>query len=367
MAESFLLSRVLLRFRSGSRSLLSNLSAVALDSDGNLWVGSDELSQIDDQELNTLDRLSVLKCCEYGNHEPFPLHEILKIDDSLGEIDIEGLDYADSYLWLTGSHSTKRKKPKGKSLEKDIQRLTKVQPDPNRYLIARIPVVEGQLHQSCPDPKQPDRQLTAACLKQKKQGNHLMKALHHDDHLADYVANRLPGKENGFDVEGIAVRQNRLFLGLRGPVLRGWAILLELELEDADVDTLALKPLESSEQRYRKHFLQLDGLGIRDICFYGDDLLILAGPTMDLTGTQRLYCWRDALHRLNETVCELESNSLECVFELPYSSSGDKAEGIALFPCLGEANALLVLYDSPNSSRRVDQDSVYGDVFRLPF
>lgn len=366
MAESFLLSRVLLRFGSGSESLLSNLSAVAFSPDGSLWVGSDELSQVGQEELNTLVRLTAVQPCEFSEHQPFALRDYLNIDDSLGEVDIEGLDYADSYLWLTGSHSTKRKKPKGKSPEKDIQRLAEISTDPNRYLIARIPVVDGRLHKSCPDPNNPDRQLTAACLKQKKQGNQLMKALHKDDHLGSYIANLIPGKENGFDIEGVAVRKDRIFLGLRGPVLRGWVVLLEIELEAADAGELRLKSIDTTEQRYRKHFLDLNGLGVRDLCFRGDDLLILAGPTMDLAGALRVYCWRDALHKLSETVCDLESNSLELLFELPYSSTGDKAEGMALFSCLGEANALLVVYDSPNPNRIVGPDSVLGDVFRLP-
>jgi hypothetical protein len=38
----------------------------------------------------------------------------------------------------------------------------------------------------------------------------------------------LPGKDNGFDVEGLAVFGARLFVGLWGPVLCGWAVILEL-------------------------------------------------------------------------------------------------------------------------------------------
>jgi hypothetical protein len=366
MAEPFLLSRVLLHFEPGSERLIGNLSAMAFSPDGSLWVGSDEVNLVEQEELNTLDRLTALNSCEFGNHQPFALRDFLNLDDTLGEVDIEGLDYADSYLWLTGSHSTKRKKPKGKSPEKDLERLADVSTDPNRYLIARIPVVDGQLHQSCPDPNNPDRQLTAACLKQKKQGNQLMKALHKDEHLGSYIANLLPGKENGLDVEGLAVRENRMFLGLRGPVLRGWALILELELEEADAGKLRLKSIDTTEQRYRKHFLRLDGLGVRELCFHGDDLLILAGPTMDLTGALRIYCWRDALHKRNETVCDSSSNSLELLFELPYSSTGDKAEAMALFPCFNEANAILIAYDSPNPNRIVGSNRVFGDVFRLP-
>lgn len=40
-----------------------------------------------------------------------------------------------------------------------------------------------------------------------------------DPHFAPYLA--IPGKGNGFDIEGLAVDGQRLFLGLRGPVLLG--------------------------------------------------------------------------------------------------------------------------------------------------
>jgi hypothetical protein len=36
------------------------------------------------------------------------------------EIDVEGLAYADDYLWVVGSHSTKRKKPKPDKKNKKI-------------------------------------------------------------------------------------------------------------------------------------------------------------------------------------------------------------------------------------------------------
>ena len=47
---------------------------------------------------------------------------------------------------------------------------------------------------------------------------------------------------------------------------------------------LRLREIGSHGLPYRKHLLELGGLGIRDLCVDGDDLLILAGPTMDLDG-----------------------------------------------------------------------------------
>lgn len=365
MSEPFLLSRVLLNFGQKSEDLLNNLSAIQRTPDGSLWLGSDELTMVGNNELNTLERLSLQELGIFGDHTPFEIRDFIDLSEKSQEIDIEGLDHANSCLWLTGSHSTKRKKPKGKNREKDIDRLAEVETEANRYLIARIPFVGGQLHKCCSDPDEPSRKLTAACLRRDESGNQLMSALQTDPHLGSYIASGLPSKENGFDIEGIAVRQDQVFIGLRGPVLRGWAMLLEIALTETNPGELQLHPIGSTEQLYRKHFLELGGLGVRDLCFYGDDLLILTGPTLDLIGAQQVYRWRDAVHTSDHTVCSQEEGELELLFSLPYSATGDKAEGMTLFPILGEVG-VLVVYDSPNADRIVGTTSVYADVFRLP-
>ena len=64
-----------------------------------------------------------------------------------------------------------------------------------------------------------------------------MEALRQDPHLGPFLRTShgeadgkharapLASKENGFDIEGLAAFDRRLILGLRGPVLRGWAML----------------------------------------------------------------------------------------------------------------------------------------------
>lgn len=77
---------------------------------------------------------------------------------------------------MVGSHSIKRKKPQAdKSTEKGIERLVRIVPDPNRYVIARIPlnVVDGV----------PTLQAPGAQLPLHTNGNALMEALHDDPHL----------------------------------------------------------------------------------------------------------------------------------------------------------------------------------------
>jgi hypothetical protein len=43
------------------------------------------------------------------------------------------------------------------------------------------------------------------------------------------------------------------------------------------------------EHRHRLHFADLGGLGVRDLCRFGPDLLVLAGPTMVLDGPFRVH------------------------------------------------------------------------------
>jgi len=120
-------------------------------------------------------------------------------------------------------------------------------------------------------------------------GNELTRALSQDEHLQPFL--EIPGKDNGFDIEGLAVANGRILLGLRGPVLRGWAVILEVELREnkQDPSILKLKNIGPADQPYRKHFVDLGGLGIRDLCIHGNDLLILAGPTMDLDGPVTIF------------------------------------------------------------------------------
>lgn len=356
-SQAFLLSRILLHFDRASADLINNISAGVLSPGNYLWLGSDELA--------TIERLSSNTPHLYSHHQSFAIADFIDLPNPKDEVDIEGMDYSHHYLWFTGSHSTKRKRTKGKNIEKDIQRLTEITSEFNRHTIARIPVVDGELFKSCNHPKKPDKELTAAVLERSETGNTLTDALKNDEHLGAFVSNLLPSKENGFDIEGLAVHSNKIFLGLRGPVLRGWAIILEIEVEESQPGVLTLKPSPKTGRLYRKHFLDLSGLGIRELCLCGEDLLILAGPTMDLIGVNRLFRLKHVLDESDNCLFEQDGDRLKSLFDLPFNPNGDKAEGLALIPCLGHSSSLLVLYDAPDTQRLQGHDAVLVDVFRL--
>lgn len=355
------------------KRLWDGLSAVV--SVGNsLWVANDEALS-----LERLTRQNNVGNGElgYGEHRQFLLHDFLCLpvppdaaaggDDKIEEADLEGLDYQDGYLWLIGSHSLKRSKPhKEHSVAKNRKRLAKVSRDGNRFLLARIPL-EATTQTLRRTIEQEGCLRTAARLRGDAHGNALTKALADDDHLGPFM--NLPSKDNGFDIEGLAVVADRVFVGLRGPVLRGWAVLLELAVHAQDATTLTLKPVGPQGALYRKHFLDLNGLGIRDVCVQGADLLILAGPNQSLAGSMRVFRWPGGARPDQESL--VFNEALPKVLDIPFSSDADtgqaQAEGLTLFALDGgEANRILVVYDGGAKDRQRNLHAVVADIFPLP-
>jgi len=349
---------VRLEFATGAQAHV-NLSGAAF-SDNWLWVVGDETSQVD--RLRPLDTLGS-EGLRFGEARTFALADLLTLpSDADEEADLEGMAVADGYLWLVGSHGLKRKNVKpGISPADNARRLTKLSLDANRRLLACIPIENAadghpELVAEAKDGRRARR------LKGDSASNQLTDLLAKDSHFRDFMA--IPGKDNGFDIEGLAVNGTRLLLGLRGPVLRGWSALLEIQVEIRG-DYLRLAPLDDTGILLRKHFLPLDGLGVRDLHFYGDDLFILAGPTMALDGEIRIYKWQGAKAFLaaNGEPERFDAVPVESA-ALPHGRGTNRAEAICNMPTtLSPAQPTwLVLYDAPGADR-VDGDGVvYGDL-----
>lgn len=351
----FLLSRILLNFEADAINVISDISAATFSPDGYLWVGSDEMIGV--------ERLEPVGNHSYSKHQDFLLQDYIDLFNTEDEIDIEGMDYSDGYLWLTGSHSSKRKKVKGKSDEKDIERLATITTELNRFILARIPIIDGELVKSH-SPVEGEK-LTAACLQTTSNSNILFETLKEDRHLQPFINANIPSKENGLDIEGLAVNGNKLFLGLRGPVLRGWAIILELEIELIEPGILTLKEITAQGAKYKKHFFALNGLGVRELCIQGKDIIILAGPTMDLEGEMQIFRWQKAWKNLNSYIHSQEKGDLIPMFDLPFTIGSDHAEGLALYSYLEDNDSLMVFYDSPDEQRIRNKNQIFVDVFRL--
>ena len=335
------------------KDVLENLSAVVQHGD-HLWLGGDEGTCI--------DRMTRQPSGEFGAHARFDLKPLLNLPGPADqEIDVEGLDVNGGYLWLIGSHSAKRKKAEDKKTpEENFERLGKIEAEGNRFTLGRVPLDAGA------NPVPAHGTLTAARLEGNAKGNLLTAALRTDKHIGRFVPEiqekgvlGIPSKDNGFDVEGLAVSGNRVFLGLRGPVLRGCATVIELRVSDGPTGTLKLEPLGPEGKPYLKHFLQLDGLGVRDLVIQGDDLLILAGPSMDLDGPVFIYRWKGPLSIAAQSFTPRKA--LDMIVTVPFKVKKDHAEGLTR--AKESPLTLMVCYDSPHDERLVGKDGVKADLF----
>ncbi|GLK57810.1 hypothetical protein JOD31_003230 [Methylopila capsulata] len=352
------------------KALHEDISAIVAMGDGeSLWVGVDEGASLERLVARRDPDGAVIG---YGGHVRFDLHDFFDFPSGeTEEADVEGLSIADGYLWVVGSHSLKRKKPKhGDQPDEALEQLTKVQREANRFLIGRIPIAAGDrpgaptLAVKAPALDGGKRERHSGALPMGRTHSRLSKLLAKDVHLGPFLS--IPSKDNGFDVEGLAVIGERVFLGLRGPVLRGWAIVLELRIAATRKGRLKLKPVGEDGALYRKHFLDLDGLGVRSLLVQGNDMLLLTGPTMDLDGPVRLHRWRNALLAHDSSVIPREE--VAPILDLPFGEGVDHAEGATIFALRpGAKPTLVVAYDSPSPARVLPSgQGALADVFELP-
>lgn len=330
------------------------ISSLTRDGDY-LWVAFDEST--------TVERLR-WDGEAYAEHRQFRLANLADLpaaDDT--EMDIEGMDVADGFLYITGSMSEKRGHPDPEDdVDEQVEALATVKRDENRYVLLRAPLTTG--HDGHPEPRRvaihDGQTVYAGMMDTDGRTNRLLDELRADQHLADYIT--LPSKDNGFDVEGLTVVGERVFLGLRGPVLNSYAVVVEVQFK-LKKKGRRLKPrrIGRDGERYRKHFLNLAGMGIRE-CYTdpaNDNLYVLAGPTMDLDGDIAIWRVGGGLRDEHTSV----HHEVERLFDITHAEEveygTDKAEGVADHV----AGGYLVVYDSPAEDRKIDDDGVYADVF----
>lgn len=333
-----------------------NLSAVRTEGE-HLWLAGDETATVERLVLDSPDEPT-----RADGQRSFALDELVDLPGPPEEeADIEGIARSGGWLWAVGSHSLVRKRVKPQHDEaKALRRLAKVRREPNRFVIARLAVQPGA--DGRPELVRESDDGRRSAIVGAAGTDNLTDLLVDDVHLAPFLA--IPSKDNGVDVEGLAAHGERLYIGLRGPVLRGWAVVLAVLPRENTEDPGRLDLGELPEgTRYRKHFLDLGGLGVRDLCPDGDDLLVLAGPSMALSGPVRIYRWHSAAATEASRVVRGDDLTLET--EVSHGAGEDHAEGIALLGGSATGTRLLVVYDSPSARRRPTPDSVLADRIRI--
>jgi hypothetical protein len=254
-----------------ARDLVQNLSALAAR-DGRIWLGGDE-----GRSLYALRRLGDH---HYGEATTLKLKEFgLAGGKTEGESDIEGLARDGQRLWLVGSHSRRRRKHD--TAKGDPLTLVE-ESSPNTHVLGCLRLDDSG------EPVAGSGQRLA--LDAATGTDALTQALAADRRIGPFLA--LPSKDNGLDIEGLTAREDRVLVGLRGPVLRGIAVVADLRLGGLDTGAPRL-----TLERHHLRYLQLSGLAVRDLAVVpgSDDVLLLAGPTMTQTGPCYIYRWRDAL------------------------------------------------------------------------
>jgi len=193
-----------------------------------------------------------------NNAERELLATVNLLDGSDDEIDMEAAASDAEYVYIIGSHSIRRRQvEEDGTYRQNRKRLTRVVPHSESYRLFRIELDDaGQLS--------------------SKESIDLRDILETDEILAPFLS--VPGKENGIDIEGVAVKDGKLFVGFRGPVLRGnFVPVLAFRFEEPD--------------NYELLFVQLGGRGIRDLVAVDEGFLIVAGAIGDGDASYQLCLW----------------------------------------------------------------------------
>ncbi|MBN2130272.1 MAG: DUF3616 domain-containing protein [Sedimentisphaerales bacterium] len=199
-----------------------DLSGIACVSDRYGLVGADEGRAVQTVELS-------------GKARTLTVTGTIPLLDSGAEIDIEAIAAEAGSYYVVGSHGVAKKTGESQA---------------NRFKVFRLKANPA----------------TGSAVVQDAAS--LSDLLGRDPVLGAYF--RKPLQHRGLNIEGLAVRNGRLFFGFRGPNLDGAAFVLEIRADDAFSD--------KSRPAYTLHRLALgDGLGIREIVAARTGFLLIAG------------------------------------------------------------------------------------------
>lgn len=242
------------------------------------------------------------------------------------EIDIEGMSISNgNTLFVIGSHSLRRLRVReDKTYLENRERITRVISEDKKNSIFKLTLN--------PQTAVANKEIETIRIKE---------VIENDSILGIFTP--IPSKENGVDIEGISSDGDTLYIGFRGPVLRG-----------NYVPVMVIEDFENKSD-YELRFLDLEGNGIRDITKVKDGFLIIAGPVGDGFGSYQLYFWNgiDCLPGKDKP----KKPRITLLSEIPLPKDADgkdiegaKAEGIAVIDEYPKQKSyvyeVIVVYDS---------------------
>jgi hypothetical protein len=299
--------------------LLHNLSAVAV-AGRFLWTASDEGRTLECLEPDG-DGYRLRR--QYRLDSLFPDLPGKKSDD---EADVEALAVDRDCLWICGSHCWVRKKTESPSLLSD-----EIVERPSRHLLGRVKLVDdgGRIADF------------GEVLSFTGRGS-LREALAKNKFLGPFL--ELPSKENGLDIEGMTVGgDGKLLFGLRGPLFDSFAAVVAAEIEARKRGRLQIK-----KRSIVLHFLDLGGLGVRDLTRSGDEMFVLAGPVTSAPAPFRIYRWKPQ----DPTYVQRPVLLHEWAYSWGTSTPAEDPENPEGLSVLDRGRpGLLVLFDRPRLSR----------------
>lgn len=272
-----------------------DLSGLAFISDRFGLIGADEARAVQVVELS--QRAKTLRVVE-----TIPL---LRSGD---EIDIEAIAAEGQYYYVVGSHGVSKKQGEQQG---------------NRYRIFRLKA-------------NPDTGLPAGV-----EVATLADILRADNVLSEYF--QVPLQQKGVNIEGLAARGGRLFVGFRNPNLDDHVLVLEIGAEDV----FGRQPRPT----YRLHRLPLGpGLGIREIVAGKSGFLIIAGnagsePSETYTDSQDYEEDRDFI------LFRWDGKGPDVHRIGPLPDVRGKAEAMAILEETDDHVTVLVLFDGPKGGR----------------
>ncbi|TBY61023.1 DUF3616 domain-containing protein [Rhizobium leguminosarum bv. viciae] len=230
------------------------------------------------------------------------------------ETDAEGIAYSKpkdpndknsrGFYYLVGSH--------GLNKSGELQ--------PSRYFIYRFSV--EQATGQAADLGSKDSPST-----QVERSANLQKIIHGDPQLLEHEED-IPDK-GGINIEGLAVAGDDLYIGFRGPLLDGQAVIASLPVGDA---------FDNPKAKLKKYSVFLgEGQGVRDIAAVDGGFLVLSGPQRDTSGPSSLCFWKPG------------SDPDHCFDVVKAGPDDSKPEALAVVDTTPDHYEVLIMSDGPRN------------------